>query len=172
MRWRSRLGERRRKDWHQIQLADKSPRLFFNLFFFFKTQPKRVGTTSFQSCKKVVARGRAAGLWINMSIKEASLAPDFRACWTIFGCKKLPHNLVLSPSLCHRTSSWQHVFATAPLLWQQTLRSREKALPQKWVVAFFATASPMWHNLLLEARRVATLFCHRSCRWQLGFRGG
>ena len=104
VRWRSRLGERRRKDWHQIQLADKSPRLFST--FFFKTQPKSLGTTSFQSCKKVVARGRAAGLWINVSI-------NFRACWTIFGCRNchiiwlwhrsLPQNLFVATCFFHST---------------------------------------------------------------------
>ena len=145
---------------------------FFQPFFFFKTQPKSLGTTSFQSCKKVVARGRAAGLWINVSIKEASPAPDFRACWTIFGCRN-----------CHIIWLWHRVSATEPLCGNMFLPQPrccgnkrsvlgKKRCHRNGLWHFFATASPMWHNLLLEARRVATLFCHRSCRWQLGFRGG
>ena len=126
----------------------------------------------FQSCKKVVARGRAAGLWINVSIKEASPAPDFRACWTIFGCRNCHIIWLWHRCLCHRTSLWQHVFATAPLLWQQTLRSREKALPQKWVVAFFchsishvaqfvARGPPCGNVVLPQILPLATWFSRR-----------
>ena len=105
-----------------------------------------------------MARGRAAGLWIDVSIKEASPAPDFRACWTIFGCR-----------ICHIIWLWHRVSATEPLCGNMFLPQPRCCGNKRSVLGKKRChRNGLWH-FLPQHLPCGTICCWRPALWQRCF---